>query len=158
MNASDPLAGLKDLHLPPPVGWWPPAPGWWGLAMLVLVGLGVAGYFLGRYFWRNRYRRVALRELRLLRENASSQEPRCQLELLAALLRRVAMEGCGRTRVAPLSGAAWLELLDRTGRTNQFSAGPGRVLGQDLYRPIPAEDPVHLYPLVEEWIRRHRSC
>jgi len=158
MNGNDPLAALKDLHLPPPVGWWPPAPGWWLLGVIVLSGLGAGGYFLWRYLRRGRYRRAALRELRSLREEASVREPRRQLELLAALLRRVAMERYGRAQVAPLSGSAWLVFLDRTGQTSQFSAGPGQALGLELYRPEPSGDPAPLYPLVEEWIRRHRPC
>ena len=42
MNAADPLAALRPLHLPPAVGWWPPAPGWWLLAALALLAFGAA--------------------------------------------------------------------------------------------------------------------
>ncbi len=37
--SEDPLAQLRDLHLPQAVADWPPALGWWLLAGLVLSGL-----------------------------------------------------------------------------------------------------------------------
>jgi hypothetical protein len=38
---------LRDIHLPPPAGWWPLAPGWWiliGIALLLLTWLAWRGY------------------------------------------------------------------------------------------------------------------
>jgi len=155
MNANDPLAGLRDIHLPPPVGWWPPAPGWWLLTLLGLAGLSAAGYLLFRYFRQRRYRRAALRELEALRR-AVGLDQRQRLPALAELVRRVAIESCGRERVAPLSGPAWLDFLDRTGKTDRFGNGAGRVLGTELYRPGSVAGP-ELLVLVAEWIRRHKA-
>jgi hypothetical protein len=33
----DPLAQLRDWHLPDPIQWWPPAPGWWISAAVFLA-------------------------------------------------------------------------------------------------------------------------
>ncbi|NTV14611.1 MAG: DUF4381 domain-containing protein [Desulfobulbaceae bacterium] len=153
-NAS--LDQLKDIHLPPPVGWWPPAPGWWLLLLLLLGLLGLVWWF--RRHRRRIYRRAARLELQRLRENLQGLNDRQQLAEVAALLRRLALASYGPARVAPLSGVAWLSFLDQTGKTTQFSAGPGRVLGTDLYRPEVAADWEQLWLLVEQWIRRHRPC
>ncbi len=157
MNGNDPLAALHDIHLPAPVGWWPPAPGWWLLAFITLTGLGMTGYLLWRYYWHHRYRRAALRELRALR-NAAGFGERRWLIALAALVRRVAIESCGRGRIAELSGESWLRFLDQSGRTTEFSNGAGRALGDDLYRPCATADPDALLTVIGEWIRRHRPC
>ena len=151
----DPLAQLRDIHLPEPVSWWPPAPGWWGLALVVPALFGLGAYILLRYLRKKRYRKAALNELTLLRKNS---DPRTALEQLAALLRRVAIQSFGRKEVVGLTGQKWLELLDRTGRTNQFSCGPGEALGENLYRGDHqvAIDP--LFQLAEKWIRCHKKC
>jgi hypothetical protein len=156
MNGSDPLAGLRDIHLPAPVGWWPPAPGWWLLVLLLAGGLAATGYLIRRFFRRRAYRRAALRELEALRKATGLDERRRLIEA-ALLVRRVAIESCGRARVAELSGEAWLDFLNRTGDTDRFTSGPGRALGEDLYRPGSIATP-ELLPLIGEWIRRHRPC
>ncbi len=48
------LQQLRDVHAPPPVGWWPPAPGWWVLCALILVSLAYLAY----RFWRARRARA----------------------------------------------------------------------------------------------------
>ena len=61
----DPLAQLRDIHLPDGVAWWPPAPGWW----LLLLLLAVIGALIWRYRQqqarKRRYRVLALQELEL---------------------------------------------------------------------------------------------
>ena len=43
MSIENPLVNLKDIHLPPPVSFWPPAPGWWILAVLLITSLFFGG-------------------------------------------------------------------------------------------------------------------
>ncbi len=153
-NLNDPLAQLKDIHLPPPVGWWPPAPGWWLLATALLMALIWAGSWLWKRYRGGRARREALRRLDLLRD----AEPHLLPTEVARLLRQLAIARYGRAEVAPLTGAAWLQFLDRTGKTDQFSMGPGLALGTMLYQPTVAVEREQLCRVAEAWIRRQRPC
>ncbi|MFO7605830.1 MAG: DUF4381 domain-containing protein [Desulfurivibrionaceae bacterium] len=154
----DPLAQLRDIHLPEPVGWWPPAPGWWLLGIMVLVLAAVAARYLVRYISRGRFRREARRELSNLAGNLAGMDDRQLVEQLNTLLRRVAIRAYGRETVSPLVGGRWLEFLNRKGDTDRFTAGPGRVLGDGHYRPEIKADAERLVPLVEKWLRRHHPC
>lgn len=156
MNGADPLAQLRDIHLPEPVGWWPPAPGWWILAFAV-VALIVLSFLLTKKLWlRNRYRRAAIRELKIL-QNTPPENQQAILEKLSTLLRRVALQTFGRESVAPLSGEKWLCFLDQTGKTDQFTQGPAKVLGYDLYASSPVEkDTKQVAQIIHKWIKEHR--
>jgi hypothetical protein len=158
MNGSDPLAQLRDIHLPDPISWWPPAPGWWLLAIVVVGIVVVTTHFILCYLRRNRYRKAALGELQLLNENRDQHSTRHTVEQLGRLLRRVAILTCGREEVASLVGQAWLMFLDSKGETDQFTAGPGEVLGEGHYHQTVEADLDQLIQLVEKWIRRSRQC
>ena len=155
-NVNDPLAQLKDIHLPEPVSWWPPAPGWWLLGICLLLAVFVGGYYLWKFIRRGRFRREALVDLRQLRE--AHQDQRILLEEVSRLLRQVAIAKYGREEVAPLSGTGWLQFLDRTGNTDQFSQGAGKALGTMLYQPTVAIDGEQLCGLAAAWIKRQRRC
>lgn len=159
MNAPvDPLAGLRDVHLPAPISWWPPAPGWWGLVILLLAMVLVAVIWF-RYAKRRRYRKIALKSLaELAASHTGDDDARLLVPQIANLLRRVAIESYGRPAVAQLTGNAWLEFLDRTGKTSQFSQGPGQVLGTALYQPTLTADPVAVCTVAKKWITGHRPC
>ena len=52
----DPLAQLRDIHLPDTVSDWPPGPGWWVLALvLLLFGAALVIWAVRRY--RKNHRR-----------------------------------------------------------------------------------------------------
>lgn len=155
MNTADPPAQLRDIHLPEPVSWWPPAPGWWIVALVTLAALILALYLVRRYLRRTRYRRLAIRELEILM--AREKDNRALLEKISALLRRVAIHAYGRQEVAPLSGTAWLAFLDRTGKTDRFSRGEGKILGDAIYRASPEADMAGVRRAAEKWIRGHRQ-
>ncbi len=156
MNPADPLAELRDIHLPEPVSWWPPAPGWWLVGLATLAGLAGLIFFLRRRFAQNRYRRIALKKLSLLEKHTS--EKGVVLEEISAILRRAAIQAYGREKVAPLAGDAWLAFLDTTGRTSDFGSGAGRVLGTDLYRPKVEVDIARVVLTAARWIKEHGPC
>ena len=157
MNA-DPLADLRDWHLPDPVSWWPPAPGWWLVAVAALLGV-----WLVTRWWLGRRRataagRAASRELAALRQGLDADgDARRYAAAISRLLRRLALARYPRERVAGLSGRGWLEFLDATGGGDGFVEGAGRVLAEDAYRAeIPdaaALDPERLHQLALDWVR-----
>lgn len=168
---ADPLAGLRDWHLPEPVAWWPPAPGWW-----LVAGLALAALVLGWALWRRRRRqgaavRAALSRLAALTQalHTGGDQRRFAAEV-SQLLRRLALIRYPRERVAGLTGSAWLAFLDTTGGGDGFTRGPGRVLADRPYRapgdPAPRSgdpaltaqlDPVAVTDLAARWIRAQQE-
>jgi len=117
---------LRDVHLPPPPGWWPPAPGWWwlGAGLLLLVAIAVA------ISWR---RRARLRRWeRLFVEESRGDTAVARIAAISALLRRAARRI--DRNADTLTGEAWLRWLDGP-KAQAFSAGPGRALLDHGFRP-----------------------
>jgi hypothetical protein len=154
----DPLAQLRDIHLPEPVTVFAFTPGWILLAIVAALVLGYAVLRLLRWWLKQAYRRQALRELDGLQQSfLADNDAASYLQQLTRLLKRVALSHFPRDRVASLSGEAWVAFLDRTGRTNDFSMGPGQVLIQGGYEQAPEFDPQQLHRLGALWIRQHRQ-
>jgi uncharacterized protein DUF4381 len=86
----DPLAQLRDIHLPEPVGWWPPAPGWWIIALLLfLLILFATKYLIARHRQRQ-FRRQAKSLLTQCWETYQQKADDHQfLETLFTIMRRV---------------------------------------------------------------------
>lgn len=149
---SDALQGLRDIHLPAPVSFWPPAPGWWLLALLLVLVLIAAGWWWRRYR-RTAYRRAALQELQNLQQ--ALRQGRADTPIIAelsVLLRRTAISRYGRQQVAALHGTAWLAFLDRTGRTTHFST-QGQALLEAPYRRDTTMQAEPLLTLAQRWLQ-----
>lgn len=106
----DPLAALRDIHLPDAVPFWPPAPGWWALAgtVVVLIALGAL------YEW---YRRGTLR-YRVAKEFAAVAADEARFgpgQAVAAeaavLIRRVLIARGRASETVTLTGAGWESFL-----------------------------------------------
>jgi hypothetical protein len=147
------LDRLHDIVTPPPVPWWPPAPGWYVVGGVGLVLLGVAAWAAVGRWWAGRYRRAALRELDQLPRGGKV------VPAVAELLKRTALAAFPRDRVASLTGDRWLQFLNATGRTEDFTRYPGTVLGDAQYQPGPVLTDEHestLLLIARHWIRHHR--
>jgi len=163
--AADPLAALRGLHLPEPVGAWPPAPGWW-----ILAGL-VAAATLALWAWSRARRRSvarhALRELERLAGERDALDLPALATAVSSLLRRLALVRFGRARVAALHGEAWRAFLSSTGPRKagaQLAGDAGLLLSLAPYAPAGAAcltlagatvDRAGLITAARAWIREN---
>ena len=152
----DPLATLRDIHLPEPVSWWPLAPGWWWLigALLTIGGLMI---------WRRRQRSklrlrdAALRELTLLTTRCADDQA-AFVQALSALIRRCAVARFSSQEAAGLIGESWLAFLDRHGGSHDFTQGPGRALLTGPYSNETQVDTAALTDVTRRWICQAMQC
>jgi Domain of unknown function (DUF4381) len=157
------LENLYDIVMPLPVPWWPPAPGWYVVGGVVLVLAMWAGWMGWKRWQAAAYRRAALTELQRLKDRAADGAQReSALRELPELVKRTALAAFPRQQVASLSGASWLEFLDRTGHTDAFTHGQGKLLPALGYDPhaasrLETQDVEALYRVISRWIRGHST-
>jgi len=137
MNATDPLAQLRGIHLPEPIGFWPPAPGWWMVVGFIVAAVVTTAVVVARR--RRSLARHALREV--ARVEAAHAGVQDTAAALSELMRRVAIQRFGAERVAALSGAEWERFLVGSGppprgrRRPALDAETGRLLALAPYAP-----------------------
>jgi hypothetical protein len=109
--------------------------------------------WISRRFERRKPKTEALRLLKNLQNQQNNTEESLEiLRDLSQLLRRVALTFCADENVASLHGSEWLEFLDRTGKTTEFTQGAGHVFGKELYQQNPEIEIDVLFPMVKKWI------
>lgn len=142
------LAGLRDVIVPE-IGFWPPPLGWWLIAA-ALVLAAFAGILLVRRSYAASVRNMALRQLARLQSLAAHEA----IIELSVLMRRAAMSAYPRQDIAGLVGQSWLEFLDYSGGTDQFTAGPGRCLADAPYAGRFDGDPAAAIDVCRNWIKQ----
>lgn len=146
---------LRDIHLPDPISWWPLAIGWW-----LLLGLGIlltfAVYFFIKRFFQPTLKKHALRALDSIEHTYRSTQDGIECVIaLSALLRRIVLSQQHLTPPAGIIGRPWLELLDKSLKTPEFSQGVGQILLTGPYQPeIDNEDLKQLLKLCRKWVNR----
>jgi len=147
MKAHGPdLSGLHDFITPAPPLWMPQTIGWYVLfavlAALVLF-LIVRGM---RHWWKNRYRREALREI----QSAPLAE-------LSEILKRTALITWPRSRVASLTGKSWLDFLADSSGLRDFESAPGdRIeIAAISNTSSNSNDEQRLRQLASDWVKKH---
>ena len=153
MSPVDPLAALRDIHVPDAPEFWPPAPGWFVVAGLVIAA-GVAATVIGVRRWRaGRFRREALASLQRLRSRHGAGATDVEIAMeLSMLIRRAALARHPREEVAGLAGERWMARLESdlpgiamSARTALLEAPYARRSRFDVGRALTA---------CEHWIRR----
>ncbi|KTC99835.1 DUF4381 domain-containing protein [Legionella erythra] len=154
MTDLQPLAQLRDIHLPAPVGWWPLAPGWYLLAAIALLGFLLLTGVVYRYYTNGRAKRQALKLLAVYQQDYLREgDSQAASAKVSELLRRVALVYFPREKVASLQGEEWLAFLNQTGKNINFNA----VRECLLELPYQREAEVNVKPLLaraKAWIQQ----
>ncbi len=150
---ADPLAQLRDIHLPLDPSWWPPAPGWW---LLIFGAIALAWFSVGythdwivrrrpvrraRWLYRELYGELCKQTLSETKFVHESNE----------ILKRLMVHGFNIDAAPAANDRQWLALLDARYGGTEFTQGPGQALGNDRFRPRPQADIEQLHPLLERF-------
>jgi len=141
------LSGLHDFVQPSPPSWLPQTIGWYVLFALLAAGILFFSARAIRRWWKNRYRREALRELQTAPLAQSSE-----------ILKRTALVTWPRSKVAALTGKSWLDFLANTSGLSGFQSSPGdRIESSALSAnaPLNPADQQHLRQLASDWVKKH---
>lgn len=160
MEPQDPLAQLRDIHLPDAVSAWPPAPGWWLLAAIIIALLCYLAVRIKKHWQQNNYRKLALKQLAELNQD----QPIAYLQQLNQLLKRTALVANPNKDIASLNGEKWLTFLSTESLSDKktlmdFQQGAGQVLAQGPYAPLSTANKINitaLEDLAQQWIKQHR--
>lgn len=152
--------GIDEIILPDAISWWPSAPGWKALGVIFSLLLVVLVIRSANRWWRNRYRREALRQLDLIQQKGGSS-----LQVVALLphyIKVTALKTYPRHLVASLSGNDWLAFLDTHYSGPVFSKGVGRKLLSVAYLPqerwrLNDKESKMLIKMTRRWIAKHRE-
>ena len=133
----NPMAQLKDIHLPEEVGVWPLAYGWWLLAAIVIGVVILSIVLYKRYQLRQRAKKQALSALKQLAPMDPNTPAECN-----SILKRAVLSYFPADEVANLHGDKWLEYLSMQlpEKTRNSFAEPFTQLCDTLYRPASATD------------------
>lgn len=153
MNPSDPLAQLRDIHLPEAISWWPLAPGWWVVSALLIAGLAYVSHFLWQRHHAFTYRRQALAQVKQLPNDSQHQ----RITALFALLKRVAVSAYPELHLSSLNQAEFIDFLNQTCPKAGFDQLPAdwQTLFYAKHTEVPIELVDQLVLSSTQWIKRH---
>ncbi|GGC75044.1 DUF4381 domain-containing protein [Marinobacter halophilus] len=151
MNRQDPLAQLRDIHLPETGGFWPPAPGWWLVGALVLISLAAVLLFWRRHKRNTLWQRQA-RDLLVDLEQSPRKDSRWFCEL-NALLKRVARQAFPERNPEVMSGHEWVDFLLETAPNDRIASRPMvEAMVASTWQPRPAADPAQALSFAAAWL------
>jgi hypothetical protein len=158
MTPADPLAQLRDIHLPDPISAWPPGPGWWLLAVLLACTLIAAFTWWLRRHRANAWRRQARSALNVAyRQYRLSEDEIAYLQEMNEILKRAALQQFPREEVARLSGSNWEAFLDAQWRKVPDTAFTRLEFADCAYRPGPGGVDIEaLHRLGRRWVKQLR--
>ncbi|BFT30928.1 DUF4381 domain-containing protein [Alteromonas sp. D210916BOD_24] len=132
----DPLAQLRDIHVPEAVSIWPLDWGWWCLAIVVLIVV-VWSYRTIRHYVRfNKPRKQALAQL-----TGISVDQKDWPVAINTLVKRTALSYFPHQDVAHLHAEAWVSFLSSRLKKDIDQVEKGlRLLQHNTYRPTPNRD------------------
>ncbi len=153
------IHGINEIILPADISWWPSTIGWKIVALLIFIFASYRLFKFSLSWWKNRYRREAIRQI-----NEQQQVPDSGLltvvKQLPFYLKTTALQAYPRDQVAQLSGTPWIDFLNMKIGSEHFNKQVSDQLLTISYRPqeqwqLTEEQCLNLINLTKLWIKRH---
>lgn len=152
---TDPLANLRDIHMPGDISSLP-AIGWWIIAAAALTAGIILVAVLIKRRRQNAYRREALT---LLQEQSAvaSTDPQERLQAINTLLKRVALYAYPNAGAASLHGQQWARFLLFAAPNQTQPKTLAALLENNLYSrsSCSTQDITAVEHYARQWIKRH---
>ena len=158
------LHGIDEIILPADISWWPSTIGWKIVALLIFIFVSYRLFKSAQFWWKNRYRREAIRQISALQlseqQQASDNGLLAVIEKLPFYLKTTALQAYPRDQVAQLSGTVWIDFLNVKYGSEHFDSNIANQLLTISYRPkeqwqFTEEQCLNLINLTTLWIKRH---
>ncbi len=157
------IHGIDEIILPDAISYYPLAPGWKALGLIIAVYIVFQLRRWLKHWWRNRYRREALRQLARAEQQAeASKQPQDIVAVLPYYIKATALQAYPRQEVASLSGRDWLTFLDAHYSGPSFRDGIGEKLLTVAYLPreqwqLSDQQCNELLKMSRHWIAKHKD-
>jgi len=128
--------------------------GWKILGVVLLLVASIAFYNWLQLYWKNAYKRAAIRKLQLIKaEDAQSPHKINQLNIV---LKQVAIVTFGREQVAGLYGNDWFLFLDSKSKKTEF-VNYSNNFSDAIYSDKEVDDATlkTIFKLTKTWINGH---
>lgn len=152
MDASNPLADLKEIHLPKDVSAFPLAPIWNILIAIIIIAII---FFTIRHFIKQaKLRRfnIVNEQIIAIENNSILTDAEVIIEI-SNLLKRVALLKFSDKKPEFIYGADWLAFLNMTGKTTNFSHDKMQSLG-NIYKNNSLKDKEYFFLVIRNWVRK----
>jgi len=159
--SSDPLAQLRNIHLPEDtISQLPTAPGWWILALTLILMSACAIVIWRRHQARNRYRGRAQALLSNL--IAGEQDAQTFVQSINTLLKRAAMAAYPGIDSSTQFGKPWVQFLQRSApQLTMPDAVQDYLINSSYQRPQAQIESVQSQQQVlnytNQWLSQHLS-
>ena len=155
MNPQE-ILQLKDIHFPESPSIWPLAIGWWLLILLLLMVVIYLFFVIRNHSRIQKHRKILFNEYATLEQKLKDSPSKDLIAETNILLRRLALAYYPNQRVASLTGDAWLNFLNKTGQTDRFTNGVGRILIEAPYQPGQLENfhSEKFREVISNWVKK----
>jgi uncharacterized membrane-anchored protein YhcB (DUF1043 family) len=152
----DPLAQLRDIHLPDPISIWPPAIGWWLLLVIIMLLAVAVGWAIKRHLANRKRQLMINNELDNVLANYKLQgDFQTYLQALSELLKRAAISLREDKQVAAYSGKEWQQYISQYTSPDQKDLC--HYFGDNLYQRKGSGDVPALQKFAKDWINAKKK-
>ena len=144
---------LLDIHLAGEPSIWPLAVGWWILIALLLLLVAWSFIKLRQFLKLKKHQKAILAQFVPIENQLKNNPNNANIAEANIFLRQLAVQYYPREEIASLTGEAWLEFLDQSGDTVQFTKGAGGILIKAPYKNTEIKIQDDFLPLIKRWIK-----